>query len=397
MFGLDTLDTAIGLIFVYLLFGFVATGFRESVEAWLKARGEFLERGLLSLVSHTGDATNTTTGFAAGAHRLVERLYQHPRIFGLFRGTYVAADGDRTARRAVVGKLPSYIPASSFVDALLDHVGALAVAPNRAPLLDRWRLGAEALDNANVRNVVIGAIEGAGGDPVKVRAAIEQWYNAGMDRVSGWYRRRTHWILLGFSLFVAVGLNVNTIVILHALDQNAALRGAIASQAAQITAADTTDRGRLQTRVDAMRDVGMPIGWEAPTMASLTRVGAAAGGLGWLAVVAGWLMTAFAISLGGPFWFDLLNRFMVVRATVKPHEKSPEEGSKDSGGRKDDAAVTTTATTSATTSSSPPADVPHNEVDADDIDEIAALDPAARPRDDDGDDDMPVASIAVVP
>ena len=43
----------------------------------------------------------------------------------------------------------------------------------------------------------------------------------------------------------------------------------------------------------------------------------------------GWLLTALAISLGAPFWFDLLNKFIVVRSTVKPKEKSPEEKSKD--------------------------------------------------------------------
>jgi hypothetical protein len=43
----------------------------------------------------------------------------------------------------------------------------------------------------------------------------------------------------------------------------------------------------------------------------------------------GWSITALALSLGAPFWFDLLNKFIVVRATVKPKEKSPEEPSKD--------------------------------------------------------------------
>jgi hypothetical protein len=43
----------------------------------------------------------------------------------------------------------------------------------------------------------------------------------------------------------------------------------------------------------------------------------------------GWLLTALAISLGAPFWFDLLNKIMVIRSTVKPHEKSPEEASED--------------------------------------------------------------------
>ena len=43
----------------------------------------------------------------------------------------------------------------------------------------------------------------------------------------------------------------------------------------------------------------------------------------------GWILTALAISLGAPFWFDLLNKFIVIRSAVKPHEKSPEEESKD--------------------------------------------------------------------
>jgi hypothetical protein len=43
----------------------------------------------------------------------------------------------------------------------------------------------------------------------------------------------------------------------------------------------------------------------------------------------GWLLTALAVSLGAPFWFDMLNKFIVVRSTVKPKEKSPEEKSKD--------------------------------------------------------------------
>ena len=38
-----------------------------------------------------------------------------------------------------------------------------------------------------------------------------------------------------------------------------------------------------------------------------------------------------AIMLGAPFWFDVLNKIMIIRSTVKPHEKSPEEPSQDGG------------------------------------------------------------------
>jgi len=43
----------------------------------------------------------------------------------------------------------------------------------------------------------------------------------------------------------------------------------------------------------------------------------------------GWLITACAVSLGAPLWFDMLNKVIVVRSTIKPHEKSLEERSKD--------------------------------------------------------------------
>jgi hypothetical protein len=35
------------------------------------------------------------------------------------------------------------------------------------------------------------------------------------------------------------------------------------------------------------------------------------------------------MTLGAPFWFDLLNQIMVIRSTVKPEEKSDTEASKD--------------------------------------------------------------------
>jgi hypothetical protein len=57
----------------------------------------------------------------------------------------------------------------------------------------------------------------------------------------------------------------------------------------------------------------------------------------------GWLLTALAAMLGAPFWFDLLNRMMVVRSTVKPHEKSPEESSEDRQAPRDHSVYVTAA------------------------------------------------------
>jgi hypothetical protein len=51
------------------------------------------------------------------------------------------------------------------------------------------------------------------------------------------------------------------------------------------------------------------------------------------APVLGWLLTALAVMLGAPLWFDVLNQIMVIRSTVKPHEKSGEEASMDRQGQ----------------------------------------------------------------
>ena len=45
--------------------------------------------------------------------------------------------------------------------------------------------------------------------------------------------------------------------------------------------------------------------------------------------IIGIFLTGLAVSQGAPFWFDLLNKIIVVRSTIKPHEKSPEQPSKD--------------------------------------------------------------------
>ena len=40
----------------------------------------------------------------------------------------------------------------------------------------------------------------------------------------------------------------------------------------------------------------------------------------------GWLLTAIAVSLGAPFWFDTLNKFMNIRSSgTAPNEKATDK------------------------------------------------------------------------
>ena len=38
----------------------------------------------------------------------------------------------------------------------------------------------------------------------------------------------------------------------------------------------------------------------------------------------GWLLTALAASLGAPFWFDVLNKFISIRSVGKAPEERPK-------------------------------------------------------------------------
>ena len=78
-----------------------------------------------------------------------------------------------------------------------------------------------------------------------------------------------------------------------------------------------------------MDELGLPLGWvNAPKDPADPRK-VPEGFYDWVLKLFGILLTGFAISQGAPFWFDLLNKFMVIRSTVKPTEKSQEQPSKD--------------------------------------------------------------------
>jgi hypothetical protein len=154
-----------------------------------------------------------------------------------------------------------------------------------------------------------------------------------MDRVSGWYRGRKQKIILGIGLAVAIAMNVSTMTVAKTLWTNKILRASLTAAADQYLetqrqdATNETAKQRLDRHVRELQSFGLPIGWTSepndPRSIRQSDPGI------WLERLLGWLLTGCAISIGAPFWFDLLNKVSVVRSTVKPHEKSGEEPSKD--------------------------------------------------------------------
>jgi hypothetical protein len=331
LLGSIVLEVAIGLFFVYLLLSLLCSAISEYIEAKFNNRAKYLRQGITLLLNDTD----------SGGVDLAKQLYEHGLIRPLYR------DGN---------KLPSYIPSRTFSLALWNLATAAAIPerdsgrPGAQPAgvtndLKRIReVVATSLPNHELRAALLTLIDEANGDLEKARRNIEEWYDAMMDRVAGWYKRLTSVMLLVLGFGTAVLVNADTISIAQTLARDGVLRASIIGAAQErlatplppstATAADPEARDRIATQnlgearatVDAL---GLPLGWvtESANKNDPRRLPGAP--FEWLLKIIGLALTGFAVSQGAPFWFDLLNKFIVIRSTVKPAEKSQTQPSKD--------------------------------------------------------------------
>jgi hypothetical protein len=308
MLGSATLEVVIGIALVFLLVSSICTAVREGLESILKTRAAYLEIALRQLL-HDADGRG-----------LVEALFEHPLIRALYFGKYTKGAPAPTLF-ARGGTLPSYIPAASFAAALMDiavHGRAtdLVSSDPRMPVATIAALRANVLnlENPQVQRVMLGAIDAAHGDPQLVKQKLERWFDSAMERVAGWYKRTTQWVLLLIGLIVTVGLNVDCIAIAEFLYKNEFARVVIDGKAhSTLSDPESRDQNAQELR-EELAALALPIGWGAPVP-----------GGQWVRHVLGWLLTAVAATLGAPFWFDVLNRVTSVRSTVKPRSRAMAE------------------------------------------------------------------------
>jgi len=358
VFGAEILDVAIGIVFVFLLVSVICSAVREGLEAWLKTRAAYLEHGIRELLHDRR------------GKGLAKSFFEHPLIFSLYSQDYTPGkNGTKPSLLARGRELPSYIPSSSFARALMDiaargpnsDVGTNAHAPLLS--LENMRNNVANIGNERVQRALLSAIDSAQGDLNRAQKNLEDWYDSAMDRVSGWYKRSTQWVLFGIGLFVAVVLNVNAITIADYLYRDDTAREALVARIKADSVRKDYSYAEAMKQIDGL---SLPILWPAkwglpglpkgeqrkleprkierqvPVMTAqkASTPVAADRKLGdflfekkfWgyaFASIPGWLLTALAATMGAPVWFDLLNKMMVIRSTVKPKEKSQEEGSED--------------------------------------------------------------------
>ena len=288
------IDVGLGLVLMYLVLSLICTIINEYISDWTNMRARTLARGISAIIDDP---------------KVLAAFHNH----GLISGIYDAAGGN-----------PSYLPGNTVATALLESLDPAKPIVGVADI----REAADKLPDSNVRDLVLSAIAGANNDLTTLRDNVARWYDNAMDRVSGTYKRYAHTLSLIVGLVLATALNADTIAVAGDLWKDGTLRAQIVQASGQSNdvgnGSDARQQlsrfGALQQLEDKLRP--FPIGWTGSSIV----LAAGPWHNVWAIVVKvlGVILTGLALSLGAPFWFDLLSRFVNVRAAgAKPERTAP--------------------------------------------------------------------------
>jgi hypothetical protein len=298
--GSTVLDVAIGMAFVYLLLALMCTTANEWIAGMFKTRSKLLQEGIRQLLGSEPS--------------LLESFYRHPLVHGMMRGA----------------QPPSYIPARTFASAVMD-----LVSPGPDKSMGSLQNGLARLPDG-LKAALESLMRDSSIDVDEMHRRIEGWFEDGMDRVSGWYKRKTQVWTVIVALGLTIAVNADTFKIARHLWADPALRATVVEEAkaraaeprpsVEVEYKDPSDP--MKPTVSALdpnrvhdqerKVLGQLVGWgpedRRPDQSPWD----------WLFRAVGWLLSATAISLGAPFWFDVLNKFINLRSAGK----SPDEAAK---------------------------------------------------------------------
>jgi hypothetical protein len=372
MLNSGIIDLAIGMAFIFGATAGLASVITELVARFVGLRGAYLLLGLRELLDRKGtsvvlskadtdfgnardmvrgaagaDAPSSATGVLLGSPILGSQ-----GMVGTMAARNLTVEPDTAKVKASGGgkanpigllrawsrrrKLPSYISSRSFAEAVVGMV-----IPDAAGQTNMGEIqnGIGRLPDSPMKTSLGSLAVNAGGDIAKFRTSVENWYDDHMDRVSGWYKRRTAWITLGAGVILVLLFNVNAVTIGRALYSDSATRSAVSTVATQgnpcpASADQQNCLDSLEKRVSDAASAGLPLGWGAVPACTapdvkcgwLERYGITTPGNGsWWQVflaVLGFLATIVALTPGAQFWFGLVTKLNSLRSSGPPPASS---------------------------------------------------------------------------
>jgi hypothetical protein len=309
LFGSPVLEVGIGLVFVYLLLGLLCTTLNEWLLSYiLRLRPKLLNRALDILLSNQVVVDGN----------LRELFDRHPLI------AKTTTSGGQFAA--------SYLSAATFATALLD-----VVTPKVQGVITFTDVetGVKELPEGDIKKMLVALMADTDSELKNLRRNIEDWFDEAMDRTTGAFKRHAQAWAFVVAVLLTLLTSADTLAIAQKLWENPSLRAEavkLAEQRAEMPRPtvkveyfDPDDplnpsiakEPQDSLTADEQSILGKLIGWEKPLTAY------SVGEL--LRHLPGWFLTAVAVALGAPFWFDVLNKFMKLRNTGRVPPKAEEQ------------------------------------------------------------------------
>lgn len=370
MTGLIVLDVFISLVFIFLLYSLFAMTIIETITSAFSSRAKNLITGIDRLLAddqHSNRINHTFLNlfWVKTDNPLTKAFYKHPSIKYLGHKGINSKPSYITKER-FAGTLFDLLKQGSYLDEI-DNISAtlgMIQEYDSSELASRIKSTEEELkeweQSAEPDKLTIEAlkeeldflkkehfqrnnkdhpweIEGfslgeetkyqlkllwqnAANDKAKFRGLMENWYEDQMDRVAGWYKRKLTFLTFIIGLVIACTFNVDTIRLTTDLSKNEDMRTLLV-ESAKTHLAENPEGGTTSS-FDAQRKYLDSLNITLSSYNDVLGASKEEDYTFWTFL--GWLITAFAISLGAPFWFDLLNKLMKVRNSVQiPVNKAP--------------------------------------------------------------------------
>jgi hypothetical protein len=317
-----TFDVAIGIILLFLVMSLLASALVETVGGFFHRRSKNLWDTIDLLLG--GPQPKTAEG--EDGRNLVDEIYRQPFVTKLIQPKaqrlYPKDDGEAygtpglrsykstldTDQRKRRFHGPQNITPTVFAKAFIE-----SVQPDGNVDADVATLKAKIAELPEAVSKPIGALLADVNDNfVVARTHIENWYESHMNAVSVWYRKQTRYFLFAAGLLIAVAGNIDAIGSAKTLYRDQAVRQSVLDVAGAIGQSDCDKQSGANAQVDCLRTdlggaVSLPVGWADVD----TTTGA------WMLRGLGWILVAGGVTLGAPFWFDLLRKALA-------HKKSSD-------------------------------------------------------------------------
>ena len=299
------IETIAALALVYALLSVMASAMKEMIESWTQQRKKGLRCVIVDLLG------------SAGAQRFLEHELIDV-VNNAVRGRAAGATGSSEVARH--SHWPTYIETAAFARAAFDVLQSPQLSDEQRRALANSKLGR-----------LLSRIEG----DINVKLAVlEQAYELRMQRLVGSFKRHAQWWLFGIGVVLALGLDADTLRLARTLGADPTQRAVLVALAEKTTTVEAFNANcaalrpqggntEVQTLANCVQDnLSGVLGW---TLHEWNRLCA---GQPWMVALnvllklMGLAITALAVSMGAPFWFDVINKVANLRATLKPKPRT---------------------------------------------------------------------------